>query len=78
MIANDHETEENGIRIMEGAKESDALGQMIYETLCHLNPNYPVSESHYEIDPVEFFPLIVGEMQLNITMPRTMGVKMEY
>lgn len=78
MIFNDQETEEDGIRVLKGLEEADALGQMIYEKLCHLNPNYPVSESHYEIEGFEFFPLIIGEMQLNITMPRTMGMKMEY
>lgn len=78
MIVNSEEAEEDGIRRLRGLEESDALGQMIYETLCHLNPNYPVSESNYEIDAIEFFPQIVGEMQLNITMPRTMGMIMEY
>ena len=78
MIVNDQETEAEDIRILTGLEESDALGQMIYETLCLLNPDYPVSESHYEIDAVEFFPQIVGEMQLNITVPRTMGMAMKY
>lgn len=78
MVVNDEEAEDEDIWILKGLEESDALGQMIYETLCHLNPNFPVSESHYEIEAVEFFPLIVGEMQLNITVPRTMGMKMEY
>ena len=78
MIVNDKEAEDGDIRILKGLEESDALGQMIYETLCLLNPNYPVSESHYEIDAVEFFPQIVGEMQLNITVPRTMGMAMKY
>lgn len=78
MIVNDQETAQDEIRILQGFEESDALGQMIYETLCLLNPSYPVSESHYEIDAVEFFPMIVGEMQLNITMPRTIGRAMKY
>lgn len=78
MIVNDQETAQDEIRILQGLEESDALGQMIYETLCLLNPSYPVSESHYEIDAVEFFPMIVGEMQLNITMPRTIGMAMKY
>ena len=78
MIINDQETEENGIRVLEGLRDGDALGHLIYETLCHLSPNYPVSESHYEIEGFEFFPLIVGEMQLNISVPRTMGIKIQY
>lgn len=78
VIVNDQEVEEDGIRRLVGLEESDSLGQMIYETLCILNPNYPVSESNYEIDAVEFFPQIVGEMQLNITIPRTIGVRIEY
>ena len=78
MIVNDQEIAEEDVRILQGLEESDALGQMIYETLCLLNPSYPVSESHYEIDAVEFFPQIVGEMQLNIIMPRTMGMAMKY
>ena len=78
MIVNGDEVEEDGISRLRGLEESDALGQMIYETICHLNPNYPVSESHYEVDAVEFFPQIVGEMQLNITIPRTIGVEMKY
>ena len=76
MIVNDRETEAEDIRILTGLEESDALGQMIYETLCLLNTDYPVSESHYEIDSVEFVPLIVGEIQLNITVHRTMGMRM--
>lgn len=78
MVYNDQKVVENGIQKLTGLDECDELGQLIYETICQLNPSHPVSESTYEIEAVEFFPLIVGEMQLTVDVVRTIGTRLVY
>lgn len=78
MICNEQEEDVDGINELIGLEECDKLGQLIYETLVHLNPSYPVTESVYELEAVEFFPQILGEMQITIDIPRIIGAKLEY
>lgn len=78
MVCNDEETEVDGIQELVGLDECDQLGQLIYETICHLNRSHPVSSSVYELEAVEFFPQILGEMQLTIDVTRTIGARLEY
>lgn len=59
---------------IDGLSECDDLGQLILAALVEANPNYPVSSINYEINPVDFFPQIFGEMLLEITITPIIGV----
>lgn len=58
----------------DGLGECDDLGQLILDALAEANPNYPISSANYEINPIDFFPQIVGEMLIELTITPVIGV----
>lgn len=77
-IVNEAETVSGNVAQMEGVNECDQLGQLIYEALVDANPSYPISSVNYEIDPIEFFPQFVGEMQLELSITPAIGGVLSY
>ena len=60
---------------LDGIGECDDLGQLILTALVEANPNYPASSINYDINPVDFFPQIVGEMLIELTITPVIGVE---
>ncbi len=60
---------------LDGLGECDDLGQLILSALNSVSPNHPLSTVEYEINPIEFFPQIVGEMLLELTITPLIGVE---
>lgn len=56
----------------------DDMGQLIYTILATASDNYPVSDLQYAIEPTEFYPLLVGHMEITINVPRILGAGMTF
>ena len=56
-----------------GLGECDDLGQLILEAIKAICPDHPVSTVTYELNPVDHFPKIIGEMQLELSITPYIG-----
>lgn len=77
-IRNEHVTESDGVIEQDGIAESDELGQLVYGVLVDLSPPSPVTKCVYELEPTEFWPQFVGQMELEISITPTIGGSITY
>lgn len=77
-IKNENQTELGSVVEQDGVFECDALGQMIYEALAEVSPSNPITRSRYEIEPIEFYPQFVGQMELEISITPAIGGSIDY
>lgn len=77
-IINENVTAVDNVKELDGIKECDELGQLIFEELSKINTNYPLSTVEYEINPIDYFPMIAGEMLIELTVTPTIGGTLTY
>lgn len=77
-IINENIIENDEVKELEGIDECDEFGQLIVEKLVEINPSYPLTEIDYEIEAVEFFPKIIGEMMLELEIKAAIGHQIDY
>ena len=77
-ILQDDVTITNGVHEVIGAKESDQLGQLLYEAIAEASTNYPVTHVEYDVETQTFFPQFPGRIDAVISVPVTMGANLVY
>lgn len=78
VVRNDEATETAATVEQDGVYECDELGQLIYGCLAEASDSSPVTQVRYEIEPIDFAPQFVGEMQLEIAVTPTIGGAITY
>lgn len=63
---------------LQGLYHLDQLGQLIWEAIAEINPNYPLSELSYSIDMLDYVPQYAGNADIIISVPVTMGATLSY
>lgn len=61
-----------------GIQQCSQLGQLIYETIAQVRPDYPITKMTFEINALEMFPQIVGEMTLETEIEPCIGAELIY
>ncbi len=70
----DDSREENGRAIeYTGQYKLDEMGNLVWDALVAGMDNVTLSSSEYTLEPIEFFPLLVGGMDIDINVPNTIG-----
>lgn len=77
-IINENVSVVGNVEEIEGIAECDELGQLILQELAAVNPAHPLSTIEYEIEAVEFFPKIIGEMAIEISITVPIGANLVY
>lgn len=77
-IKNENQTTNDNVIEQNGVYECDDLGQLIYQALAEASANSPVTRSQYEIEPIEFWPQFVGQMELETTITPAIGGSITY
>jgi len=61
-----------------GVSECDELGQLIYQELAELSADSPISEVHYNIEPVAYYPRFPGRMDITLKITPVNGYSIDY
>jgi hypothetical protein len=77
-IKNENQTVDGNVVELEGIEEVSELGELILAEVAEANPSYPVTEVTTTIEPVEYFPQLVGEMELTIGIEPVIGAGITY
>ena len=77
-IINENVSVVGNVEEIEGIAECDEFGQLILQELAEVNPAYPLSTVEYELEAVEFFPKIIGEMLIEISIIVPIGANLVY
>ena len=59
----------------QGVYEADNMGQLIWQALKSFSDNVSLSRSNYILEPISYFPMIVGGMDLEIIVPNVIGAE---
>lgn len=68
----------NNVMEYSGVSECDGLGQLIYQELAQLNMDNPISEVHYNIEPVVYYPCFTGRMDITLKITLVNGYLINY
>lgn len=66
------------VHTLEGIYKLDDLGQLIWQAIAEINPNYPISELNYGIDMLDYIPQYAGNAEITVNVPVTMGTTLDY
>lgn len=77
-IRNDRIITVGNIQELAGIAEVSKFGELILDAVVEANPSYPVTQIITSIEPVEFFPQLVGEMELTIEIDQVIGATISY
>ncbi|MBP2656895.1 MAG: hypothetical protein H6Q73_4464 [Firmicutes bacterium] len=77
-IVQETTTTNDNITEYSGVAECDALGQLIYLELAELSAENPISEVHYSIEPVAYYPRFPGRMDITLKITPVNGYSIEY
>ncbi len=61
-----------------GIGEANAFGQLIFETLAGISEDNPITRIEQAIEPVMFFPQIVGTVACELVITPTIGGELVY
>lgn len=73
IIVNEGSTTTGGVVKMDGLKKSDEFGQLILAALRGASQNAVLSSWTYYIEPVEFWPMYAGNMEITLNVPHLIG-----
>jgi hypothetical protein len=77
-IVQEASTTTDNITEYSGVAECDDLGQLIYLELAELSAENPISEVHYSIEPVAYYPRFPGRMDITLKVTPVNGYSIEY
>lgn len=77
-VKNETQSQTGSVIEQNGVYECDDLGQLIYQALAEASANSPVTRCQYEIEPVEFWPQFVGQMELETAVTPAIGGQVSY
>ncbi len=66
------------IKELLGQYHVDELGQLIWQEIAAINPNYPLSELNYSVDMLDYVPQYVGHAFITLTVPVVLGTDLSY
>ena len=73
-VCDESVTEAGGVRELVGVRRVDQLGRLIWAALVqNFSANVIMNQSDYALETVERFPLLLGGMDITLTVPRFMG-----
>ena len=56
----------------------DYMGQIILQVLTTASSEHLVTDVQYSIEPTDFWPMIIGHMEMTISVPVTLGTGLAY
>lgn len=65
------------ITTLDALTAADAIGQLLYAA-CESAGAYPPSQISYQLEGIEFYPQVVGRMELEIRVTPCMGGSLAY
>ena len=68
----------NNVKEYLGVTECDGLGQLIYQELAQIDADHPISEVHYSIEPVAYYPRFTGRMDITLKITLANGYRITY
>ena len=66
-------TKNDNIIEYRGVYQADAMGQIIWRALPDFSQNISLSRTAYALEPIDYFPMILGGMDLSIIIPNLIG-----
>jgi len=57
----------------QGVFQIDDMGQLVWQALQGFSSNVSLSRNDYILEPIDYFPMIVGGMDLSISVPNLIG-----
>lgn len=73
ILVDEGSTTTGGVVVMDGIKKSDDFGQAILAALRGASANVVLSSWTYYIEPVEFWPMYAGNMEVTLNVPHLIG-----
>ena len=78
VILNNDTTTTGNVTELDGVYQLDQLGQLIWQAIADINPNYPLSDLDYNVDMLDYVPQFAGHANITLTVPITMGAGINY